>query len=615
MTQRRTLAVVGTPNVGKSTLFNALTGLRQKVGNFPGVTVEPLLGSVRTSEGAAELIDLPGVYGLDPTSEDERMTADVLRGEHPSIPRPDGLIVVLNGSAPEKCLALFSSLADLGLPTIVAVTMVDEVKARGGAFDDITLHHELGVPVVPVVGSRGVGVGDLLDVIVRPSAAQIPTPVLPPNTTPTERLTWATALVQRVVSPGNHNSRSEKLDRVLLHPILGTVIFIAVMAFFFQAIFTWSEPLMTMIENGVADLQRLVADTMDDGVVQNFVTNALLGGVGSVIVFLPQILILNVMIVVLEECGYLARAAFLIDRFMGVFGLQGRSFIPLLGSFACAIPGIMSARIIPNYRDRMATILAAPLMTCSARLPVYALIISAVVPATTVWGGFGLQGIVMSALFVAGALSGLLLALVLKRTMFRGGVVPFLMEFPPYRLPSLRSLGIGVLHRAKDFLTTAGTVILAFSIALWILTELPRADVSPDMTEIQASQHQLEQSFAADIGRSIQPVFEPLGFDWRITLGILGSYAARETFVGVMGQIYAADVREDDVSLRTTLRSRLSLSTGLAILAFYVYSLQCVSTMAVMKRETGSWKWPTISFVVLFVLAYLSAFIVYTMFS
>ncbi|HCN04375.1 MAG TPA: ferrous iron transporter B, partial [Bacteroidetes bacterium] len=373
MTSRRTLAVVGTPNVGKSTLFNALTGLRQKVGNFPGVTVEPLLGSVRTSEGAAELIDLPGVYGLDPTSEDERMTADVLRGEHPSIPRPDGLIVVLNGSAPEKCLALFSSLADLGLPTVVAVTMVDEVKARGGAFDDITLHHELGVPVVSVVGSRGIGIGDLLDAIVRPTVAQIPTPVLSPTATPTERLTWATALVQRVVSPGNHNSRSEKLDRVLLHPVLGTVIFIGVMAFFFQAIFTWSEPLMTLIENGVAELQRLVADTMDDGVVQNFVTNALLGGVGSVIVFLPQILILNVMIVVLEECGYLARAAFLIDRFMGVFGLQGRSFIPLLGSFACAIPGIMSARIIPNYRDRMATILAAPLMTCSARLPVYAL--------------------------------------------------------------------------------------------------------------------------------------------------------------------------------------------------------------------------------------------------
>jgi ferrous iron transport protein B len=295
---------------------------------------------------------------------------------------------------------------------------------------------------------------------------------------------------------------------------------------------------------------------------------------------------------------------------MGLFGLQGRSFIPLLGSFACAIPGIMSARIIPSYRDRMATIMATPLMTCSARLPVYLLLIGAMIPATTVLGVLSLQAVVMAGLYAAGALSGLLIALVLKRTMFRGGVVPFLIEFPPYRLPSAKSVWVTMVNRSKDFLATAGTVILAFSIALWVLTELPRADVSGARNAVDASRIQIEQSYAADLGRTIQPVFEPLGFDWRVTLGIISSYAARETFVAAMGQIYAADVQENDTQLRNVLSARYPLSVGLSLLAFYVFALQCISTMAIMKRETGSWKWPAIAFVITFVLAYGSAWIV-----
>jgi ferrous iron transport protein B len=371
---------------------------------------------------------------------------------------------------------------------------------------------------------------------------------------------------------------------------------------------------MDGIDVFTAMISDAAAQLISNDLLRSFVVRGLIGGVGSILVFLPQIIILNVLVTILEECGYLARAAFLVDRAMGVFGLQGRSFIPLLGSFACAIPGIMSARIIPSYRDRMATIMATPLMTCSARLPVYTLLISSVVPAITIAGGFSLQAAVMVGLYVLGALSGLLVALVLKRTMFRGAVVPFMIEFPPYRMPSLRSIGVTMVHRTRDFVTTAGTVILAFSVALWILTELPRAQPDPSMSELQQQQHQLDNSYAADLGRTIQPIFAPLGFDWRITLGVLSSYAARETFVSAMGQIYAADVAESDAPLREVLQERIPLRTGLSILAFYVFALQCISTMAIMKRETGSWKWPALAFGITFAMAYVASLIVYNVF-
>lgn len=606
------IAVVGAPNVGKSTLFNALTGLRQKVGNFSGVTVEPAVGTIGAGQQAVSLIDLPGLYSLTPLSEDEQLTVDVLRGVHPSIPQPDAILMVMNAHDPEKCLVLFSALAELGIPMAVAVTMVDGVKAQGGVFDDITLAHTLGVRIVPIVGRTGLGVDELRSELSASHLWSLPRAPLPPTATLEERFAWASSITSMVSRTGQPDRRSRAIDAVVLHPILGPITFLAVMALFFQSIFTGAEPLMAAIESLIALLQDAVATVVPEGIVRSFLSKGLLGGVGSVVVFLPQILILNLLISLLEESGYLARAAFLVDRAMGLFGLQGRSFIPLLGSFACAIPGIMSARIIPNYRDRLITIMATPLMTCSARLPVYTLLIGAVIPSTYLFGFLSLQGAVLAGLYVVGALSGLVLALVLKKTMTRDAAAPFLMEFPPYRQPSIRSIGLTMVARTKDFLRTAGTVILAFSIGLWLLTELPVATQIPSATATERAHHQLEQSLAADLGKAIQPVFAPLGFDWKITLGVLSSYAARETFVGAMGQIYSANVDESDEPLRVVLAQEYSLAVGLSILAFYVFALQCISTMAIMRRETGSWKWPVLAFAIMFVMAYASSWVTYT---
>jgi len=608
---RPLVAVVGTPNVGKSTLFNVLTGLQQKVGNFPGVTVEPMVGTVAYNDRTTTLIDLPGVYSLNPTSEDERLTVDVLRGAHPTIERPDAILLVMNASDPEKCLVLYSALAELGLPISIAVTMIDTVKASGGGFDDIGMMHDLGVNILPVVGRKGLGVGDVTHALTALDTWKTPSAPLDPSESVEDRYAWAGRLMDRHTSPGAPDVTTQRLDNLLLHPVWGTLAFILVMGFFFQSIFTWAEPLMDLIEGGIGLLQSAIESSMPDNLARSFLTKGVLGGVGSVIVFLPQILILNLLVTLLEECGYLARAAFLVDRAMGLFGLQGRSFIPLLGSFACAIPGIMSARIIPNYKDRLATIMATPLMTCSARLPVYTLLIGAVIPSGYLFGFVSLKGAVLAGLYVAGALSGLLIALFLKKTLFRGSVVPFLIEFPPYRIPALKSVAITMVGRSKDFLKTAGTIILAFSIILWILTEIPRADVTPEMTKVQAENAQIEQSIAADIGKAIQPVFAPLGFDWKITVGVLSSYAARETFVSAMGQIYAADVEESDETLREVLSDAMPLPVGLSVLAFYVYALQCVSTMAIMRRETGSWKWPALAFAITFVLAYTASWLVF----
>lgn len=609
----KTVAVVGVPNVGKSTLFNELTGLQQRVGNFPGVTVEPMVGTLRDGSTTLSLIDLPGIYGLTAASEDEQLSIDVLRGTHPSIPRPDVIVHVMSADHPSKCFALFAELSTLGVPMLVVATMVDAVKARGGVFDDITLHHRLGVPVLPVVGTKGLGIGELRDALMS-NAAVVPTSVDVGTASVEDRAAWARIVLDEVVVRGRTDAATTWLDRIVLHPVGGPLVFIVVMALFFQSIFSWAQPLMDGIDSMMALISDIAAQWISNDLLRSFVVKGLLGGVGSILVFLPQIIILNVLVTILEECGYLARAAFLVDRAMGVFGLQGRSFIPLLGSFACAIPGIMSARIIPSYRDRMATIMATPLMTCSARLPVYTLLISSVVPAATVLGGFSLQAAVMAGLYAIGALSGLLVALVLKRTLFRGAVVPFMIEFPPYRVPSLKSISVTMVNRTRDFVATAGTVILAFSIALWILTELPRTQPDPSMTELQQQQYQLDNSYAADLGRTIQPIFAPLGFDWRITLGVLSSYAARETFVSAMGQIYAADVAESDAPLREVLQERIPLRTGLSILAFYVFALQCISTMAIMKRETGSWKWPTLAFGITFAMAYVASLIVYNVF-
>ncbi len=596
-----TVAVVGTPNVGKSTLFNAITGLKQKVGNFPGVTVEPIIGRIEEDGISIELIDVPGVYSLDATSEDEQLTVQVLRGQHRHIPKPDIILAVMSATDLEKCLVLFSSLSTLGIPTIAALTMVDSLRARGGGVDDIGLAHELGIAVAPVVGTKGLGIADVRAGLTK--SLPVPKP-LSHLTSIESRYAWAADVVQKFVKQGAADTITRRLDSVLLHPVWGSLVFLVVMALFFQSIFTWADPLMKVIERGFGSIQDIVTTLPLPHVVTSFISHGIVGGVGSVLVFLPQILILNLLVTFLEESGYLARAAFLVDRAMGVFGLQGRSFIPLLGSFACAIPGIMSARIIPSYRDRLATIMAAPLMTCSARLPVYVLIISAVIPAQYLWGWMSLPGLILASLYVLGAFSGLMVALTLKRTALRGAVVPFLIEFPAYRLPTWKSLVAVMVTRTRDFIVMAGTVIVSFSIILWTLTALPQAEIPPGTSPVEAQHLQLEQSFAADVGKAVQPLFAPLGFDWKITLGVLSSYAARETFISTMGQVYAADVSQSDRPLRDVLRTVMPLPLGLSLLVYYVYALQCISTIAIMRRETGSWRWPALAFAITFLLAY-----------
>jgi ferrous iron transport protein B len=606
-----TIAFVGTPNSGKSTLFNVLTGLRQKVGNFPGVTVEAGIGHITAGGKHFRLIDLPGTYSLSPKSRDEELTLAVLQGREPSLPKPDAVVFIIDGTNVEKGLFLFSHFAELGLPTVVVVTMIDAIKAQGGALDDITLERELGVPVLSVVGHKGIGIEELTDQFTRLSEFAVPTIRSGSAISHHERYAAARELAHRVINIRYTDKRSELLDKIFLHPIVGPVVFLIVMALFFQSIFTWAKPLMDGIDSSFGWLQDSVSNNLPEGLFRSFVAKGLIAGVGSVLIFLPQILLLNLFIVLLEDCGYLARAAFLVDRIMGVFGLQGRSFIPLLGSFACAIPGIMSARIIPSEKDRMATMLVAPLMTCSARLPIYALLISAFIPARFIGGIFSLQGIVLGGLYVLAAVSGLLIAGVFKRTMFRGSKIPFLIEFPPYRIPSLKSLLVTVWNRSKEFLRTAGGIILVLSIVLWALTEFPRTDIAAGTSAVEASRIQLENSFAGQLGKGIQPIFAPLGFDWKLTIGVIGSFAAREVFVSVMGQLYSTDVSASDVPLREILAKAIGLPTALAVLAFYVYALQCISTIAVLKRETGSWKWAGFAFGYTFILAYGLSFLVY----
>ncbi len=605
------LALVGTPNSGKSTLFNQLTGLRQKVGNFPGVTVEPKRGIVQLGKQSRELIDLPGLYSLNASSQDEDFGLAVLTGNSKALPRPQACLFVIDGTNLEKGLSFFAQFAELQLPTQVVVTMIDALKAQGTVLDDIGLERTLGVPVHTIVGSRGIGVQELRAALFEETQFGIPT--LSPFTQVQERVAWAREVSNTVLNQQVHDDVTNRLDSILLHPLWGGVVFLSVMALFFVAIFSGAEPIMQGIELGLSALQDLVTTQTSPGLLRDFLNKGLISGVGSVIVFLPQILILMLVVTLLEDCGYLARAAFIVDRAMGVFGLQGRSFIPLLGSFACAIPGIMSARIIPSRKDRMTTILIAPLMTCSARLPVYALLIAAFIPARLVLVLLPLQSLVMALLYGAGLITGLLVALVVRKTIFRSDKLHFLMEFPPYRVPSLKTVAITLWMRCQDFLKTAGTVILAISILLWVLSEFPRAKRSPNQSEIVYEQVQLEQSYVGQLGKFVQPVFAPCGFDWKVSVGVLGSFAARETFVSVMAQMYATDSEQDENGLRDSLRSSLSMPSALAILAFYIFALQCMSTMAIIRRETGSWRWAAIAFAYTFVLAYGSSWLTFVL--
>ncbi len=619
------IALVGSPNSGKTTLFNALTGLRHKVANYAGVTVEQVRGQARVP-GLAQpltLIDLPGIYALDSISPDEEITRLVLAGELPGHARPDAVVVVADATTLARSLPLIGEVLRSGLPAVGALTMIDELKARGGKLQLLKLKRALGVPVIGVVGNKGLGLDDLRHELGRVAQWQsAPADDIPD--TLRARFGWSRAILDDCLdAPAGADARTDRIDHALLHPVLGVVIFIALMFIFFQIVFAAAAPLQALLEVALGALGAAITGAMSEGLLRSLLVDGIIGGVGAVLVFVPQITLLLLMIALLEGSGYMARAAFVIDRVMGWAGLEGRCFIALLSSYACAIPGIMATRGVPDARSRLATILVAPLMTCSARLPVYGLLIGAFIPARTVGGVVNLQGLVMFALYLIGSLSALLAASALKRGLLRGRTYPFYMELPPYRRPTLRATWAQLSRGVGGFLSKASRVILPASVVLWALLSFPRVDPPPQLAldETQARAYQLERSYAAHVGHAIAPTIAPLGFDWKIGVALLASLSAREVVVSTLGQIYAFSSEGDDEGaqlkgLGARLRAERApqtelpaypLATGLALLAFYVYALQCVSTLAVMRRETNSWRWPALAFIFMTALAYLAA--------
>lgn len=608
--------LLGSPNAGKTTVFNALTGLRARVGNYPGVTVERREASLDLGGAEATLIDLPGTYGLEPISADEAVVGDVLAGRIPDVQQPDALIVVADACSLSRTLPFIGEALHLGRPVCVVLTMLDELAARGGQLDLERFEAALGVPVVGVIGHRGRGIEQLRTLLSACSEWSVPV-ILPPADR-TERAGWSDSILASVIEQrAARHALTERVDRVVLHPLWGSLLFAAVMVTFFQLIFSAAGPAMDLIDGTIGSLGGLARATLPAGWIADLVADGLIAGVGSVVIFLPQILILFSLLYFLEDVGYMARAAFLIDRVMGRIGLEGRSFVALLSSYACAVPGIMATRTIPSPQDRLVTILVAPLMTCSARLPVYALLISAFVPATQVWGPIGLQGLVLLGLYVGGAFSALAVAALFKKTIVRGDGLPFTMELPTYRWPTFRVWASQVLESGWAFLRRAGTIILIASIVLWFLLSFPKVNAPPELDEQAAAAYALEQSAAGRLGHAIEPVIAPLGFDWKIGVGLIASLAAREILVATLAQIYAAGGDEETDSLREALRSDVRADgrpvfdppTVAALLVFFVFALQCTSTIAIMKRETNSWRWPAFAFTYLLGLAYGMSFL------
>jgi ferrous iron transport protein B len=611
------LGLLGAPNSGKTTLFNALTGMRARVGNYPGVTVERREARVEIEGREIVLIDLPGTYSLTPISSDEAVVADLLEGRIEGAAAPDALVLTADACTLERSLLLAAQVLQLGIPTCLVLTMVDELRARGGQIDLEALSRGLGIPVVGVVGNRGLGVEKLRTLLA--SSERWTAPVLAPPVRSEERNGWVESVLANAgrQAPGG-DALTSRIDGALLHPLWGSLIFIAVMVLFFQLIFAWATPAMDAIDTGIGALSDAVQQRMTPGLLSDFLTDGIIAGVGAVVIFLPQIVLLFSLLAFLEGLGYMARAAFVVDRAMSRVGLEGRAFVALLSSYACAIPGIMAARTVPSPSQRLITILVAPLMTCSARLPVYTLLISAFVPASASMGPLGLQGLTLFGLYLLGGLAALLAAAVLKRFVLRGDDLPFYLELPPYRWPRPRVVALQVWDRAKAFLKRAGTVILLVAIVLWVLLNFPRPEIPPGTPDAVAGQIRVEQSAAGQLGKAIEPLVAPLGFDWKIGVGLVASLAAREVIVATLAQIYA--VSDQDHSLREAIRRDRHRSTGelvftpatvASLLVFFVFALQCMSTIAVMRRETNSWRWPIFAFGYLLVMAYGASFATY----
>lgn len=612
------VALVGCPNAGKSSVFNHLTGLRVRTANYPGVTVTLSLGRVGSVERGVTLADLPGTYGLTPASPDEELVTDHLAGRVEGLAAPEALLVVVDATTLRRSLTLVAQCIATGRPCAVVLTMMDELRARGGQVDPVALSAALGVPVHEVVGHRGRGFGPLRDAVLDWSSW--PTAVLsPPVEDPAELDGWVESVAGRAAySPADASTLTRGVDRVLLHPVWGVVAFFGVMFGFFQTLFTLAAPLTDLVESGFGRLADLVATNVSDPTLASFLGTAIVGGVGGVLVFLPQIVLLFTLLSLLEGVGYLARAAFLMDRVMAVSGLDGRAFVAMLSSVACAVPGILSTRTMPSSRDRLATMLSAPLMTCSARLPVYLLLVALLVPEGAAWGPVGLQGLALFGLYLAGGVSALVAASVLRRTVLRRGGLPFYLELPPYRMPAARTVLLAVWGAARTFLRKVGTIILVATVALWALMSFPTRDAeTAGMTTTAAASYVLENSYAAQVGRVVEPVFEPLGFEWRIDVGLVGAMAAREVFVSTLGQVVAAENPEDP---QEALRSMtytdgprageqvFTPATTVALLVYFVYAMQCISTLAVIRRESNSWRWPLFAFGYMSVLAWLMAY-------
>lgn len=659
---RPVVALAGNPNAGKTTLFNALTGLRQKVANYSGVTVERKEGPWNVGETELRLIDLPGLYSLDATSLDERIAREVLTGRHPDVRKPDAVIAVVDATNLERNLYLVTQLLEFGIPVIVALTMIDMAEKQNLGIDAAKLSELLGVPVVPVRASQKKGLEELS----RHALAEAGRPDRPPTPWLTNghgdtsgeeihlslsddetanrrifaRYNFISDVYQRSVAPVSEERAgvSERIDRVLTHRFFGLLILVAILLLVFQTIFTWATLPMDLLDAGFGALGEFVGGLMPEGVLRDLVVDGIIAGVGGVLIFLPQILLLFLFISILEDTGYMARAAFLLDKLMSRVGLHGKAFLPLMSSFACAIPGIMATRTIENSRDRLATILVAPFMSCSARLPVYALMIAAFFTGQTVLGFISLGAVLMLGMYALGILVAIVVAFILKKTILKSPPPPFVMELPPYRLPNVRTVIQNMFTRGWIFIKRAGTVILTISIILWALMYFPRtetpenanaavaessvptASAEPAPEEASAS-NQLENSFAGMLGKTIEPVIRPLGFDWKIGVAIIASFAAREVLVSTLSIIYnvGEDADEESPGLIGAIRNAERADgtpvwtplTALSLMVFFVLAMQCMSTLAVVRRETNSWAWVVFMFSYMTVLAYCASFLTY----